>query len=92
MAYEVEWKVTQNNADTVYESVEAFFVTTDAALIKQHIDIEENRVITKENQLSDDGKSFQHFKLFEDKVAYDEWSELKATLPAIDEHLTYTLV
>ena len=40
MTHIVEWTVTQNNADTVYETVEAFFVETDEALVKQHTDIE----------------------------------------------------
>ena len=92
MTHIVEWTVTQNNADTVYETVEAFFVETDEALVKQHTDIESGFVLDKTNTLSEDGKSFVHTKTFDNEEKYNEWLEEKARLPAIDEHLTYTVV
>jgi hypothetical protein len=92
MAHKVEWTVTQNNTDTVYESVEAFFVEEDEALVKQHTDIEIGLVLDKDNTLSEDGKSFVHTKTFDNEENYNAWSTEKAKLSAIDEHLTYTLV
>jgi hypothetical protein len=88
----VEWKVT-DKSDTSYASVAEFFAasTADEALIKQHTDIDIGVVIAKVNILSEDGKSFVRAITFDNEENYIKWSKEKEKLPAIDEHLTYTL-
>ena len=91
MAYTQTWSITDNSG-TAYKSVEAFFATGDEELVKQHLDIESGFVLNKVNSLSEDGKSFLHQKTFENKESYNTWLTEKAKLPAIDKHLTYTMV
>ena len=104
MVKRVEWIVKDTaNPDKVYKTVEEFFDVTNVdgtptALIQQHIDIEKNVLSQneykygKESRLSEDGKSFQHFKYFKSETAYLKWLEEAKKLAPIDKHLTYTLV
>ena len=91
MAYVVEWLVKdKTNPDKIYVDVADFFKDSeDDELIKQHLDIEENRVLRKVDTLAEDGKSFRHFKHFENEAHYTDWLEKKDKLPIIDEHLDY---
>ena len=93
MTYKVEWKVT-DKSDTSYELVEEFFAasTADEALIKQHTVIDIDVVIARVDTISEDGKSFVRATTFDNEENYNKWLEEKEKLPAIDEHLTYTLI